>query len=90
MLSKMSCTCTYVPVTDSFDNLSDDDAWLSLFNEDGSAGPTYDPGFPQYDIELDNGNDLDGDDDDNGDDNIDKFELRRLTTAVASSATYSS
>jgi hypothetical protein len=59
------------PGEDSFDNLGDDDAWLSLFNEDGSAGPTYDPGFPQYDIELDNGNDLDGDDDDNGDDNID-------------------
>jgi hypothetical protein len=47
---------------------------LSLFNADGSAGPTYDPGFPQYDIELDNGDDLDGDDDDNGDDNIDEFE----------------
>jgi hypothetical protein len=62
------------PGEDSFDNLGDDDAWLSLFNEDGSAGPTYDPGFPQYDIELDNGNDLDGDDDDNGDDNIDEFE----------------
>jgi hypothetical protein len=62
------------PGEDSFDNLSDDDAWLSLFNEDGSAGPTYDPGFPQYDIELDNGDDLDGDDDDNGDDNIDEFE----------------
>jgi hypothetical protein len=62
------------PGEDSFDNLGDDDAWLSLFNEDGSAGPTYDPGFPQYDIELDNGDDLDGDDDDNGDDNIDEFE----------------
>jgi hypothetical protein len=62
------------PGDESFDNLGDDDAWLSLFNEDGSAGPTYDPGFPQYDIELDNGNDLDGDDDDNGDDNIDEFE----------------
>jgi hypothetical protein len=60
-----------IPRQTGVDKENDDFAWLSLFNEDGSAGPTYDPGFPQYDIELDNGNDLDGDDDDNGDDNID-------------------
>jgi hypothetical protein len=63
-----------IPRQTGVDKENDDFAWLSLFNEDGSAGPTYDPGFPQYDIELDNGNDLDGDDDDNGDDNIDEFE----------------
>jgi hypothetical protein len=78
-----------IPRQTGVDKENDDFAWLSLFNEDGSAGPTYDPGFPQYDIELDNGNDLDGDDDDNGDDNIDEFEYSR-TTAVVSSATYSS
>ncbi|MTB54000.1 T9SS type A sorting domain-containing protein, partial [Lewinella sp. W8] len=44
-------------------------AWLSKF-----ADLNYNPGFPQFDILLDNGDDNDGDDDDNGDDNIDDDE----------------
>jgi hypothetical protein len=70
------------PRETGLDKEDDDFAWLSTFNEDGSAGPTDDPGFPQYDITLDDGDDLtsteddptDSGDDDNGDDNIDEFE----------------
>ncbi|MDN3634740.1 hypothetical protein QWY85_08730, partial [Neolewinella lacunae] len=46
--------------------LTDDFAFLSRFTD-----RNYNPGAPQFDQTLDDGNDMDGTDDDNGNDNID-------------------
>ncbi|MBC6994233.1 DUF11 domain-containing protein, partial [Lewinella lacunae] len=48
------------------DNTADDFAFLSRFTD-----RNYNPNAPQFDQTLDDGNDMDGSDDDNGNDNID-------------------